>query len=156
MSLWASARPQLWGGWRGSQALREWPGGQAAPGQLHRQLVGEGVSRQSREGCLAGQDGQQAFPGVGGSLIQGNFHVQLLSALGWDGQGHFQESLGLQTVKAESCCLKRREKDKALLAGWPLISSFHSAGAPYRRLSSPSYQLCLPSPQCPLVLNQLL
>lgn len=54
----------------GLRLLREWPEAKQPPGQLHRQLVWEGVSRQSREGCLAGQDGQyvpsQAW---GGSLI---------------------------------------------------------------------------------------
>lgn len=58
------------------------------------------------------------FPGVGGgSLIQGNLTSNPYQLWGGDGQGHFQESLGLQTVKAESC-LKKKESTK-LLAGWP-------------------------------------
>ena len=112
-SLWASAWPQLWGGWRRVSGSSE--SGQG-PSNLQDSCIiswpGSGVSQKSREDCLAGQDGQHVpSQAWGGSLVQGKLHVQLLSALGWGRQGDFQESLGLQTVKAESCCLKRREKD---------------------------------------------
>ena len=134
--------------------LRGWPGAKQPPGQLHRQLGWEG-GEPAVQGGLPCWTGSTActFSAWGGSLVQGKLHVQLLSALGWGRQGDFQESLGLQS-ELKAVVLKEGERAKPC---WPHDPdpSFPQLG-PSRRRSAPPHQLSLPSPQCPLALNQLL